>query len=137
MERVELWGIVQTKGGLDAQLQTNYFSHGQRRLFCLARALVCGSKVVTLDEAMSKADVLSDALMQCIICQHFADCTILAVAHRLETIIDFDRIVVIRDGQLVEIDTPEALLESDSAFKELYKPRCSNVGIGALGLWSQ
>lgn len=121
LRRVELWDIVQTKGGLDAQLQSNFFSHGQRQLFCLARALIRGSKIVVLDEATSNVDVFSDALMQRIIREHFADCTILAVAHRLETIIDFDRIAVIKSGKLIEFDTPSALLARDSAFKELYE----------------
>ena len=87
----------------------------------MARALIRGSKIVILDEATSNVDVFSDALMQRIIREHFADCTILAVAHRLETIIDFDRIAVIRSGQLIEFDTPEALLSRDSAFKELQR----------------
>ncbi|KAJ5107721.1 hypothetical protein N7456_004396 [Penicillium angulare] len=121
LRRVELWDLIQLKGGLDAQLETNFFSHGQRQLFCLARALVRGGKVVVLDEATSNVDVVSDALMQRIIREQFADCTILAVAHRLETIIDFDQIAVIKDGRLVEFDTPQALLGRDSAFKELYE----------------
>lgn len=118
---VELWEIVETKGGLNAALDANFFSHGQRQLFCLARALLNRSKVVVLDEVTSNVDVVSDALMQRVIREQFADCTILAVAHRLETIIDFDRIAVIQDGELIEFDTPEALLSADSAFKELYK----------------
>lgn len=119
--RVELWHVVEAKGGLDAALDANFFSHGQRQLFCLARALLRKSKVILLDEVTSNVDVVSDALMQRIIRDEFADCTILAVAHRLETIIDFDRIAVIEDGELIEFDAPEALLKTDSAFKELYE----------------
>lgn len=121
LRRVELWEIVETKGGLNTALDANFFSHGQRQLFCLARALLRGSKVIVLDEATSNVDVVSDALMQRIIREQFADCTILAVAHRLETILDFDRIVVMRDGELIEFDTPKALLGRESAFKELYE----------------
>ncbi|QKX61399.1 uncharacterized protein TRUGW13939_08547 [Talaromyces rugulosus] len=65
----------------------------------------------------SNVDVVSDALMQRVIRQDFADCTILAVAHRLETIIDFDRIAVLKDGELIEFDRPDALLKRDSAFR--------------------
>lgn len=121
LRRVELWHVVEAKGGLDAALDANFFSHGQRQLFCLARALLRKSKVILLDEVTSNVDVVSDALMQRIIRDEFADCTILAVAHRLETIIDFDRIAVIEDGELIEFDAPEALLKTDSAFKELYE----------------
>lgn len=123
LRRVELWDIVQMKGGCSAPLDANFFSHGQRQLFCLARALLRknNSKIVVLDEVTSNVDVVSDALMQQIIRQDFADCTVLAVAHRLETILDFDRIAVLKDGELVEFDTPEALLNRNSAFKELYE----------------
>jgi ABC-type multidrug transport system fused ATPase/permease subunit len=118
--RVEPWEVVAAKGGLNAALDANFSSHGQRQLFCLARALLRKSKVVVLDEVTRNVDV-SDALMQWAIREEFADRTVLAVAHRLETIIDFDIIAVMQDGELIEFDTPEALLKTDSAFKELYE----------------
>ncbi|KAJ5898747.1 hypothetical protein N7495_003491 [Penicillium taxi] len=121
LRRVELWDVVVAKGGLDVALDANFFSHGQRQLFCLARALLRSSKILVLDEVTSNVDVASDALMQRVIREEFSDCTILAVAHRLETIINFDRIAVMQDGMLIEFDTPEALLKTDSAFKELYE----------------
>ncbi|KAJ6142470.1 hypothetical protein N7471_001923 [Penicillium samsonianum] len=121
LRRVELWNIIETKGGFDAPLDANFFSHGQRQLFCLARALLRKSKIVILDEMTSNVDVVSDALMQRVVREDFADCTILAVAHRLETIIDFDRIAVIQNGELIEFDTPQVLLKTDSAFRELYE----------------
>lgn len=121
LRRVELWHIIETKGGLDCNLDANFFSHGQRQLFCLARALLRKSKIVVLDEVTSNVDFFSDALMQQVIREEFPGCTILAVAHRLESILDFDRIAVIQDGEPIEFDTPESLLKQDSAFKELYK----------------
>ncbi|KAF4769687.1 hypothetical protein HAV15_011431 [Penicillium sp. str.  len=121
LRRVELWDIVETKGGFDAPLDANFFSHGQRQLFCLARALLRNSKIVILDEMSSNVDFVSDALMQRVVREDFADCTILAVAHRLETILDFDRIAMIQNGELIEFDTPEVLLKTDSAFKGLYE----------------
>jgi ATP-binding cassette subfamily C (CFTR/MRP) protein 1 len=121
LRRVELWDVVQTKGGFDALLDANFFSHGQRQLFCLARALLRKSKIVVLDEMTSNVDVFSDALMQRVVREAFADCTILVVAHRLETILDFERIAVIHDGELIEFDTPEVLLKTNSAFRELYE----------------
>lgn len=121
LRRVELWDVIETKGGLNTALDANFFSHGQRQLFCLARALLRKSKVVVLDEVTSNVDVVSDALMQRVIREEFSDCTILAVAHRLETIIDFDRIAVMQNGELIEFDTPQTLLKTDSAFRELYE----------------
>lgn len=128
LHSVELWDIVQGKGGLDTTLDANFFSHGQRQLFSLARALLRGGKVIVLDEVTSNVDVVSDALMQRIIRDKFSDCTILAVAHRLDTIMDFDRVALMHDGELVELDSPRALLERDSAFKELYESLRSSSG---------
>ncbi|OKL62025.1 hypothetical protein UA08_02529 [Talaromyces atroroseus] len=126
LRSVELWDLVQEKGGLDADLDSNFFSHGQRQLFSLARALLRGSKVIVLDEVTSNVDVVSDALMQRVIREKFGNCTILAVAHRLDTIMDFDRVALMHDGELVELDSPQALLSRNSAFKELYESLSSN-----------
>lgn len=78
------------------------------------------SKIVVLDEVSSSVDVISDELMQRVVRKEFADATIIAVAHRLDTILDFDRIALLRDGELMEMDTPSALMGRESAFKELY-----------------
>jgi ABC-type multidrug transport system fused ATPase/permease subunit len=120
IEKVKLWELIQQKGGLDAELDTEFFSHGQRQLFCLARAILRKSKVVILDEATSSVDANSDELMQQVIRKEFNDCTIIAVAHRLNTIMDFDRIALLSGGKLLEFDTPQALLERPSAFRDLY-----------------
>jgi ATP-binding cassette subfamily C (CFTR/MRP) protein 1 len=65
-------------------------------------------------------DVEVERLMQEMITSVFTDCTVIAIAHRLETIMDFDRIAVMDNGRLVECDTPAALLARDSAFRKLY-----------------
>ncbi|QGA17136.1 hypothetical protein EYB26_004806 [Talaromyces marneffei] len=126
LRSVELWDLVQEKGGIEADLDANFFSHGQRQLFSLARALLRGSKIIVLDEVTSNVDVVSDALMQRVIREKFSDCTILAVAHRLETIMDFDRVALMQEGELVELDSPQKLLITDSAFRELYESRGSS-----------
>ena len=120
IRKVHLWEIVTAKGGLDADLDTEFFSHGQRQLFCLARAILRRSKIVILDEVTSSVDVASDALMQTVIREEFKACTILAVAHRLDTILDFDKIALLSAGELVEFDTPQALMARPSAFRALY-----------------
>ncbi|OJJ96437.1 hypothetical protein ASPACDRAFT_54364 [Aspergillus aculeatus ATCC 16872] len=121
VRRVGMWAAVQTKGGIEIALDAKAFSHGERQLLCLARALLRKSKVVVLDEVSSNVDVEADARMQRVIREDFAGCTVLAVAHRLETIRDFDRVAVMHEGQLVEFDTPEALLSTDTAFRRLYQ----------------
>jgi len=120
IQKVQLWPIVRSRGGLDADLDQEFFSHGQRQLFCLARAILRKSKVVVLDEVTSSVDGKTDDLMQSVIREEFADATIIAVAHRLDTIMDFDRIALLGGGELKELDTPSALLSRDSMFKELY-----------------
>jgi ATP-binding cassette subfamily C (CFTR/MRP) protein 1 len=120
IQKVHLWGLIQNKGGLDGQLDAEYFSHGQRQLFCLARAILRRSKIVILDEATSSVDTKSDELMQSVIRKEFQGCTIIAVAHRLDTIMDFDKIALLSAGELKEFDTPHALLARPSAFRDLY-----------------
>lgn len=120
IEKVHLWSLVHGKGGLDADLDAEFFSQGQRQLFCLARAILRKSKVVVLDEATSNVDKKSDDLMQRVIRKEFCDCTIIAVAHRLDTIMDFDKIALLSAGELVEFDTPENLMARERRFRELY-----------------
>ena len=76
------------------------FSVGQRQLLCLARVLLRRCKILVLDEATSSVDMESDDHIQRTIRNEFADCTILAIAHRLNTIIESDRILVIDDGRV-------------------------------------
>lgn len=126
LKQCQIWPAIQAKGGLDVIMKADFLSQGQRQLFCLARAIVKRSKVVVLDEVSANVDVKTDALMQEIIRKEFADCTIISVAHRLSTIADFDRIVVLRSGNIVEMGSPGALLsgrEGHGAFKELYELR--------------
>jgi ATP-binding cassette subfamily C (CFTR/MRP) protein 1 len=120
LRKVHLLDTITSNGGLDAELDPDMLSHGQRQLFCLARAILRKSKIVVLDEATSSVDRKTDELMQRIIREEFEGCTIIAVAHRLETILDFDRIAVLDRGRLLECDSPKKLLAADSAFKELY-----------------
>lgn len=121
LEKVQLGALIQAKGGLNADFDVDMLSHGQRQLFCLARAMLRKGKIVVLDEATSSVDRHTDALMQQIIREEFAHHTIIAIAHRLETILDFDRIIVLERGQVVECDSPSNLLARDSLFRELYE----------------
>lgn len=120
LRKVDLLNTINSNGGLDAELDPDLLSHGQRQLFCLARAILSKSKIVVLDEATSSVDRKTDELMQRIIREEFKGCTIIAVAHRLETILDFDRIAVLDRGRLVECASLEKLLAADSSFKALY-----------------
>lgn len=98
------------------------FSAGQRQLICLARALLSSSKILILDEATAAVDVQTDKVIQETIRSEFKDRTIIAIAHRLDTVMDSDRIVSLDHGEVKEFDTPENLLKKkDGIFYSLCK----------------
>lgn len=101
-----------SEGGLN-------LSQGQRQLLCLARAIVSRPKIMVLDEATSAVDMATDVLIQRSIREEFGDSTLLVIAHRLSTIADFDRILVMSEGQAVEYDSPRQLLLKQGLFWEM------------------
>jgi len=95
-------------------------SVGQRQLLCLARAILRRSQLVVLDEATASIDVATDTLIQQTIRSEFIVSTVITIAHRISTVLDYDRIMVLKQGKLVEFDTPKTLLEDRrSLFYEL------------------
>uniref|UniRef100_A0A8C8R4R5 Canalicular multispecific organic anion transporter 1 n=1 Tax=Pelusios castaneus TaxID=367368 RepID=A0A8C8R4R5_9SAUR len=96
-------------------------SVGQRQLLCLARALLHKSKILILDEATAAVDLETDNLIQTTIRSEFANCTVLTIAHRLHTIMDSNRVMVLQEGRIVEFDSPERLLQQQGLFFTLAK----------------
>ncbi|KAM6105939.1 LOW QUALITY PROTEIN: ATP-binding cassette sub-family C member 2 [Pterocles gutturalis] len=96
-------------------------SVGQRQLLCLARALLRKAKILILDEATAAVDLETDHLIQTTIRSEFADCTVLTIAHRLHTIMDSNRVMVLQAGRIVEFDSPEELLKKQGAFSAMAK----------------
>lgn len=95
-------------------------SQGQMQLFCLARAMLRKSRILVLDEATSNVDGETDKLMQKIVREEFGDCTIVTVAHRLDTIADSDMVAVLNEGRLVEFGAPGELMKKrESMFRDL------------------
>ncbi|KAG6377471.1 P-loop containing nucleoside triphosphate hydrolase protein [Boletus reticuloceps] len=98
------------------------FSTGEKQLLCMARAILKRSKVLVMDEATASVDYATDELISKTIRQEFASSTILTIAHRLRTVIDYDRVVLLDEGRIVEFDRPATLLaDSDSRFYSLCK----------------
>ena len=122
LTKVGLWGVLSERGGLDAEITASSLSKGQQQLLALARALLKKGKILILDEPTSNVDAETDGTMQRILREDFADCTILTVAHRLNTIIDSDIVMVMDAGRLAEVGSPQKLLKvKDSLFSKLAK----------------
>ncbi|NWX83397.1 MRP1 protein, partial [Nothoprocta pentlandii] len=94
-------------------------SVGQRQLVCLARVLLRKTKILVLDEATASVDTETDHLVQSTIRREFHNCTILTIAHRLHTIMDSERVLVLETGRILEFDTPHNLLQQQGAFSEM------------------
>jgi ATP-binding cassette, subfamily C (CFTR/MRP), member 1 len=117
LERVRLWDTLTSSSSaasdpLNKTLNSDTLSPGQKQLFCLARAILHIPHILFLDEATSSLDTESDAVIQELIRTEFSanECTVVAIAHRLRSIVDFDTVAVVEDGEIVEIGSPETLM---------------------------
>ncbi|RDX86659.1 ABC transporter C family member 14, partial [Mucuna pruriens] len=124
LERCQLKDVVAAKPEkLEAPVVDggDNWSVGQRQLICLGRIMLKRSKILFMDEATASVDSQTDAVIQKIIREDFADRTIISVAHRIPTVMDCDRVLVIDAGLAKEYDKPSRLLERPSLFGALVK----------------
>ena len=124
LEKVQLAGVIAAMAaGLETQVAEGgeNFSQGQRQLLCIARSLLRKPRVLIMDEATASIDNTTDADIQSMIRENFADATVLTIAHRLHTIADADRILVLDDGKLAEFDSPSVLLAADGIYASMMR----------------
>nr|KAG5688633.1 hypothetical protein BaRGS_017487 [Batillaria attramentaria] len=116
--------VTRLKGGLEYNCGEggHSLSVGQRQLVCLARSLLKKTKVLIMDEATAAVDMETDELIQRTVRTAFKDCTVFTIAHRINTVMDYDKIIVLSAGEIVEFDTPANLLANkDSVFYGMAK----------------
>ncbi|CAK4666586.1 unnamed protein product [Aphanomyces euteiches] len=119
--------ISSVEGKLDSPVEENgeNFSVGERQMLCMARALLRQARIVVLDEATAAIDHETDQNLQRVIRSEFASSTVLTIAHRLDTVLDSDKILVFDQGRLVQSDVPKALLDQGSG---IFFDLCSEGG---------
>lgn len=126
MKKVDLWEHIKEKEGetdpIKAKLESEVeegganYSVGQRQLICLARALIRNPKVLLMDEATANIDLQTDQFIQKMLSREFKDTTVITIAHRLNTIINYDKIMVLEKGKVKEFDEPIKLLTDEESF---------------------
>ena len=118
LEQVELKDSLNNTLGLESHVSErgSNFSVGQRQLLCLARAILRNNKILMLDEATANVDPQTDFLIQKTIRTRFSKCTVLTVAHRLNTIMDSDKVLVMEAGSVVEYDHPHILMQNTEGY---------------------
>ncbi|KAG8899528.1 hypothetical protein FRC01_010481 [Tulasnella sp. 417] len=101
------------------------FSQGQRQLIAMARALLRRSSIMIMDEATSSIDFSTDALVQRTIREEFSNSLLITIAHRIRTIIDYDRLIVLDQGRIGEFDTPLNLIQREGG---VFRGMCLKSG---------
>eukprot|EP00106_Octopus_bimaculoides_P007974 XP_014775416.1 PREDICTED: multidrug resistance-associated protein 5-like [Octopus bimaculoides] len=132
LEKVQIKSkIMSMEHCLDSMVEENgeNISVGERQLICMARALLKNNKILLLDEATASIDTGTDAIIQATIARVFSDYTVLTIAHRLNTVLNCDKILVMDQGEIIEFDSPEVLLSKPSS---MFSQMMSTSGGGAL-----
>ncbi|KAL8239031.1 hypothetical protein R6Q59_015598 [Mikania micrantha] len=139
LDKCQIGDEVRNKEGkLDATVTENgdNWSMGQRQLICLGRVLLKKTKILVLDEATASVDTATDNMIQKTLRQHFSDSTVVAIAHRITSVVKSDMVLVLNNGLIEEYDSPTTLLEDkSSSFSQLvaeYSMRSNSRNITSL-----
>ena len=108
------------------------FSVGQRQLICLARAILRKNKILIMDEATANVDPETDAVVQETVRKQFTDCTVLTIAHRLHTVIDSDKVLILAGGEVEAFGVPHELLQNEDGLFSLYVSQTGDAAAAAL-----
>ena len=115
--------LIEGEDGLNVEIEADgsNFSVGEKQLICITRAMLKKTKIIIMDEANSSFDYKTDMLIQKCLMKSFQGCTLITIAHKIKTIIEYDRIFVLEDGELVETGKPEELIaKKEGLFYDLY-----------------
>jgi ATP-binding cassette subfamily C (CFTR/MRP) protein 4 len=136
LQEVELKDLLaELPSGLSSRVSEggSNFSVGEKQLLCLARAILRDNRILILDEATANVDVQTDELIQNTIRRKFQNCTVLIIAHRLHTVMDADKILVLDDGQVTEFNHPHLLLENtEGLFYSLVKQTGNSMALNLM-----
>ena len=104
------------------EVNGNNLSIGERQLICIARAVLKKTKIIIMDEATANIDVKTEEKIQKLFNSTFNDCTVITIAHRIKTILNYDKILVLENGRILEFNSTKALLNNkESHFYKLYE----------------
>lgn len=112
LKQFNLWDIVASRGGLDADIDVTPFGQGEKQLLCIARSLLSNEdkKILLLDECTSSLDKEMEQEVMQLVETECKGITVVAIAHRLDTIMGFDKVMILDRGELIEYGTPQQLL---------------------------
>lgn len=125
-----IWDVILARGGLDTEMASVALSRGEQQLFCLTRVLLARPCILILDEVTSSIDSACEEHVMQVLCRNFAETTVLMIVHYLQIVRQFDRILMLSQGEVIEWGEPEQLMAQDSAFRALLESQQGTTADG-------